>query len=285
MKVVITGSGGYIGKELICRLQPEGFDCIPVKREFWDGRVEKISELLAGTDVVINLAGAPILKRWTKKNRDEIYKSRVLLTQKLVSAIYLLPETKRPKTFITASAIGIYKNGLTHDETSIEFDNGFLGKLVLDWELASSTLPDDVRRVVFRIGLVLGNESKTLTSMVPIFKFGLGGKISNGKQSFPFIHIDDLVSAFVWAIRNKEIRDVFNLVVPNPISNKQFTSQLAKKLNRPALFTVPAFILKIIFGKASQLIIQSPEIIPKKLLETGFIFMRPTIEESLDDIN
>lgn len=284
MKVVITGSGGYIGKKLISSLQGEGFDCIPVKREFWDGKAERISELLAGTDVVINLAGAAILKRWTGKNKNEIYNSRVLLTQKLVSAIHLLPEGKRPKTFITASAVGIYRNGLSHDETSVQFDDGFLGKLVQDWELATSALPDTVRRVVFRIGLVLGNESKTLTSMVPVFRLGLGGKIATGKQSFPFIHIDDLVAAFVWAIKNKDVTGILNLVAPHSVTNRQFTKQLAKKLKRPALFTVPAFILKILFGEASQLIIQSPEVFPKKLLEKGFAFTKPTIEESLGDI-
>lgn len=285
MRVVITGSSGYIGKNLFNRLQTEGFDCISVKREFWDGRVERISELLAGTDVVINLAGAPILKRWNKKNKDEIYKSRVSLTQKLVSAIHLLPETKRPGIFITASAIGIYNNGVSHDETSKRFDNGYLGKLVQDWELASSTLPDNVKRIVFRIGLVLGKESKTVTSMVPIFKFGLGGKIASGKQPFPFIHIDDLVAAFVWAIKNKEATGVFNMVAPHSITNKQFTNQLAKRLKRPALFTVPAFILKMLLGNAAQLLIQSPEIIPKKLIEKGFVFGRPTIEDALNDIN
>ena len=284
MKVIITGSNGYIGKNLVYRLESEGFECIPAKRMWWSRQIEEISELLADSDIVINLAGAPILKRWTKRNTDEIYNSRILLTQKLVSAIHLLPSAKRPKIFITASAIGIYENGSLHDETSTQYDDGFLGKLVQDWEQVSLTLPGSVRRVVFRTGLVLGKESKTIANMVPLFKIGLGGRISKGKQPFPFIHIDDLVLAFVWAIKNQDASGVFNLVSPQSVTNKQFTTALAKQLRRPAFFIIPAFILRIIYGKASQLLVDSPKVTPVKLIKMGFVFQKPSIEDSLADI-
>ncbi|HBL77587.1 MAG: TIGR01777 family protein [Bacteroidetes bacterium GWF2_42_66] len=285
MKVVITGSNGYIGRKLINRLQTEGYECIPVKREFWDRGIEKLSELLAGTNVVVNLAGAPVLQRWTAKNKAEIYSSRVLTTQKLVSAIYLLPEVKRPKIFISASAVGIYQSGETHNESSTRFASGFLGKLVQDWEQASATLPDDVRRVVFRVGLALGNDSKTIKTMLPAFRMGLGGKIGSGKQVFPFVHVDDLVSAFLWVIKNPEASGIYNLVAPQIVTNQQFTLQLAQKLKRPAFFAIPSFILKIIFGEASQLLIESPSVIPERLIKSGFIFSKSTISEALDDIS
>jgi uncharacterized protein len=285
MKIAITGSSGYIGQKLIIKLQNEGFECIRVKREFWNGRVERISELLANTDVVINLAGAPVLKRWTLKNKNEIYSSRVHTTQKLVSAIHLLPEIKRPHTFISISAIGIYKNNETHDESSDRFSNDFLGELVLNWESASATLPEKIRRVVFRTGLVLGNDSKTIKNMLPAFKMYLGGKIGNGKQAFPFIHIDDLVSAFVWAIKNTGATGIYNLVAPQVITNRQFTKQLAKKLNRPSFLMIPSFILKLVFGKAAQLLIKSPTVIPERLKNNSFIFMKPSIEEALNGIS
>ena len=284
MKIAITGSSGYIGKKLISRLQAEGYECTPLKRELWDEKIEKISELLANTDVVINLAGAPVLQRWTAKNKTEIYNSRIFTTQKLVSAIYLLPEQKKPKIFISASAVGIYRNGEIHNELSHRYDNGFLGKLVQDWEKASATLPDDVRRVVFRTGLVLGNDSKTITKMLPAFRTGFGGRIGNGKQSFPFIHIDDLVSAFLWVMRNTDAKGIYNLVAPQTITNRQFTVQLAKKLKRPAIFAIPSFILKAIYGEASQLLIKSPSVIPERLIKNGFIFSKPTIKEALSDI-
>lgn len=284
MKVAITGSRGYIGTNLIVRLKQEGHECIPVKREFWDGRIERISELLASVDVVINLAGAPVLQRWTITNKTNIYNSRIQTTQKLVSAIHLLPNAKRPIIFISASAISIYRNDEVHDESSQRYSNDFLGKLVYDWESASLTLPDEVRRVVFRIGLVLGRNSKTITNLLPAFKLFLGGKIGNGKQSFPFIHIDDLVLAFQWAIKNNNVSGTYNLVAPQIITNSQFTVLLAKKLKRPAIFTVPSFVLKIVFGKASGLLIKSPTVIPERLNNSDFVFSKPTIDDTLNDI-
>jgi uncharacterized protein (TIGR01777 family) len=284
MKIAITGSGGYIGQKLTSRLQAEGHVCIPVKRELLNDKTEKISELLAVADLVVNLAGAPVLQRWTTRNKAEIYESRVLTTQKLVSAIHLLPEGKRPATFISASAVGIYRNNEMHDESSKRFDDGFLGRLVQDWENASSGLPENVRRVIFRISLVLGNDSKTIQMMLPAFKMGLGGKIGNGKQPFPFIHVDDLVSAILWAIKNDGATGIYNLTAPHIISNREFTIRLARKLKRPSFFTIPPFALKIAFGQAARLLTQSPVIIPKRLTDSGFTFSKPTIEEALEEI-
>jgi len=284
MEIVITGAGGYIGQKLTERFRSESHECIPVKREFLNGRVEKISELLAGTDIVINLAGAPVFQRWTFRNKEEIYNSRVLTSQKLCSAIHLLPAAKRPKTFISISAVGIYKAGETHDESSIRFDNSFTGKLVQDWESASASLPVDVRRIIFRTGMVIGKDSKTIQQLLPVFKAGLGGKTGNGKQAFPFIHIDDVVSAFSWAINSPKTEGIFNLVAPQTITNKKFTDQLAKELNKPAFFTIPSFLLRLIFGKASQLITKSPVVIPRQLLQCGFVFTKPAIEEALHNI-
>ena len=280
--VAITGAGGYIGKKLIGRFESEGYECVPIKRDFLTGKADRVAELLARCDMVVHLAGAPVLQRWTAKSKAEIYNSRVLSTRKLVEAIEFLPVEKRPELFLSASAVGIYQSGETHDESSTCFDPGFLGKLVQDWEAASMTLPGEVRRVVFRIGLVLAGDSKTIQTMLPAFKLGLGGKIGSGKQAFPFVYTGDLVSAFLWAVRNSNANGVYNLVAPQAITNSEFTTQLAKKLKRPAFFTVPPFALRLVYGDAACLLTQSPLVVPERLIREGFQFSKPTIDDLLE---
>ncbi len=283
IKIKITGASGYIGTELMSQLKNQGFNVSALKRADLYSHTETLSRFISGTDIVINLAGSPILKRWNTTNKKTIYKSRISTTTNLVNAINLLPANQRPKLFITASAIGIYKSGEKHNETSTNFDTGFVGKVVYDWENASKNLNKNVQRVIFRIGLVLGKKSPTIKKMVPVFKFGLGGAIGKGNQPFPFVHINDVVAAFLWAIKNGRIEGTFNLVAPQSISNKDFTIALAKKLSRPVFFKIPEFILKIIYGEASTLLTESPEVIPVQLLKSGFKFNFPTIKSTINN--
>lgn len=283
MKIAISGTNGYIGKNLIKKLKEQNIECIPLERKILYN-VPDLTKVLKGTDAVIHLAGAPILRRWTKASKSEIIKSRVITTQNITKAINLLTENERPKIFISASAIGIYTSGNLHNEASQMFSTDFVGDVVARWEKSSSDLPDSVRKIIFRIGLVIGREAKTMTNLLPIFKLGLGGKIGSGKQAFPFIHIQDVIQAIIWGLNNKESKDIYNLVSPERISNYQFTKSMAKLLNRPAFFTVPEFALKLIYGEAASLLYRSPEIIPERLLESGFQFHFPEIESALNEI-
>jgi uncharacterized protein (TIGR01777 family) len=234
--------------------------------------------------VIINLAGAPILQRWTAENKKNIYNSRVVTTHNLVKAIIELPENERPKKVVSASAIGLYKSGDSHTEESTNFDDGFVGEVVKDWENELRVLPRNVPTIVFRLGIVFGKEAKTIQNMLLPFKLGLGGKIESGEQAFPFIHEQDVVNAFVWATETLETSDTFNLTAPESISNKEFTQTFARQLKRPAFFTMPAFALKLVFGKAAQLLTQSPKVSSRKLLNAGFNFEYPTIEATLQNI-
>lgn len=284
MKIAITGSRGYIGQKLIKRLQEKNIECLLVERQFLYKNSEVLTKILIDADVVISLAGAPVLQRWTKKNKEIIYNSRVQTTQNLVQAINHLPEDKKPKLFISASAIGIYSVNKAHDESSTDYSEEFIGKVVKDWEKASENISDKTRRVIFRIGLVLGKDAQTIKKMLPAFKLGLGGTIGGGLQPFPFIHIDDLIEAFVWTIENEKIKGIYNLVAPEQINNQQFTKAFAKQLNRPSFLFIPSFVLKLLFGKASGLLLHSPSVVPDKLIKEGFIFRNPTIKETLSDI-
>ncbi|MDX8339325.1 TIGR01777 family oxidoreductase [Draconibacterium sp. IB214405] len=284
MNIRVTGSNGYIGTLLIEKLRKEGHCVLGIQRKHITGPTSVLKGEIRGTDVIINLAGAPILQRWTERNRKVIYNSRILSTRNLVQAISQLPEEDRPKKLISASAIGIYKPGERHTEESTSFDEGFVGKVVKDWENELKALPKSVQTIIFRLGVVLGKEAKTIKNMLLPFKIGLGGKIGSGEQSFPFIHETDVINAFVWATQEFHKNDTFNLTAPESISNKKFTDALANELNRPAFFPIPPFALKLIFGKASSLLTQSPEVSAEKLQKAGFKFEFPTIDTCLQDI-
>lgn len=284
MRIKITGINGYVGQLLSKQLEQQGYEVSGIQRHLLYGNLRDLIEEIRNCLVVINLAGASILQRWTKNNKRTIYDSRIQTSRNLVQAILELPAEERPKKFISASAIGIYKSGITHNEQSLNFDDGFVGEVVKDWENSLNELTQSASVTIFRIGLVLGKNSKSIKNLMLPFKLGLGGEIGTGQQGFPFIHEKDLVKAFIWAVENKANQRIYNAVAPEQISNYDFTKVFANKLNRPALFAVPSFLLKLILGKASSLLLKSPVVSPQNLLDAGFSFEYPTIDTALSEI-
>jgi hypothetical protein len=283
VKIAVSGSNGYIAKNLIPELETANHAVTRIQRSEL-GDVDQLTKKLSGIDVVINLAGAPILKRWTVANKNEILRSRIDSTQNIVQAINRLSTEHRPGLFISASAVGIYSPDKVHTEESTSFSDNFVAEVVKNWESASEDLDSDVRKVIFRIGLILGKEAKTIQSLIPVIKLGLGGKIGSGKQPFPFIHIGDAIRAILWSIENNNAKGIYNMVAPENIDNKTFTKTLAESFSRPAIFSVPEFILKIALGEASALLLQSPQVYPERLLNEGFKFNFPDIKLCLEEI-
>jgi len=283
MKIAVSGSNGYIAKNLIPELESSNHVVLRIERSEL-GNVDQLTKKLSDIDVVISLAGSPILKRWTVANKNEIIRSRIDSTQNIVQAINRLSTEHRPGLFISASAVGIYSPNKVHTEESTSFSNDFVAEVVKNWENASNELNPIVRKVIFRIGLILGKEAKTIQSLVPIIKLGLGGKIGSGKQPFPFIHIGDAIRAIIWSIENSTAKGIYNLVAPENIDNSTFTKTLAESFSRPAIFTVPEFVLKIALGEASTLLLQSPQVYPERLLNEGFKFTFPDIKLCLEEI-
>jgi uncharacterized protein (TIGR01777 family) len=283
MKIAISGTSGYIARNLIVELKEAHHEVVAIKKSTLYN-IDQLTELLTNTSVVINLAGAPILTRWTKTSKNEIFRSRIDTTQNIVKAINGIASDKRPSLFISASAVGIYSSNELHTEESTSFSNDFVGEIVKSWEKASEQLIPTVRKVIFRIGLILGKDAKTIQNLVPVFKMGLGGEIGSGKQPFPFIHISDVTKAIIWSIENEKSQGIYNLVAPENIDNKTFTKTLAKRLNRHSFFTIPAFALKILLGEASTLLLQSPQVFPERLLNEGFVFSFPDIISSIEEI-
>ncbi len=284
LKIKITGASGYLGTNISNLLIEKGHEVSGIERKLLYSSIKDLQAEIRNCDAIINLAGAPILQRWTGKNKAIILESRVKTTQNLVQAVNNLPSKEQPKKFISASAIGIYKAGFSHNETSQNFDDGFVGNVVKQWEAASGGLSSNVQLNIFRIGLVLGKEAKTITNLLLPFKLGLGATLGNGQQAFPFVHLTDLARAFVWCIEDLNKNEIFNLVAPENISNKDFTKMLAKALHRPAIFAIPEFVLKAVLGEAANLLIEGAEVEPRNLLNAGFEFQYPTIKSALEEI-
>ncbi len=270
--IAISGMSGLIGSSLKSFLSNIGYDVRDVKRE---GSLE-------GVEVVIHLAGSSIAKRWTKKILLEIKQSRLETTKKLVEALASL--NAHPKVFISASAVGYYgdTHGVVTDESG-KCGSFFLSEVCSEWEKASDVLKEKGIRVVHcRFGIVLSEKGGILKKILPLFKVGLGGRLGSGKQYMSWIAIDDVVGSIYHVMQHKEIEGAINVVSPFPVTNKVFTKILCKKLGRPIGPPVPAFLLKILFGKmAEELFLSSAQVDPRKLLETGYLFKYPDLSSAL----
>jgi len=283
MIVALSGSSGFIGQALLKRMHALGWTVRRIDRDSLaladDDFCEQKTE---DADAVINLAGAPVAKKWTPACKQEIMESRVNTTRKIAGSIN--NARKKPAVFISASAIGIYDSVNTHSETSDAFSNSFLARVCKNWEAEALTSEKSTRVVIFRLGVVLGEEGGALAKMRFPFSIGLGGKIGNGKQAVSFIHISDLVEALIFTIQNPSVTGVVNGVSPYPSDNAEFTDKLGKVFDQPAWFTVPAFALKMMYGEGAQVILEGQRVLPEKLLQAGFRFKYPTILNALVEI-
>jgi uncharacterized protein (TIGR01777 family) len=284
MIIAITGAGGLIGQ----RIQHDLTDICPEFLVLSRGEpVEAWRNKISRADVVINLAGHPILCRWHKANRMKILDSRVRTIQQVVSILNELPQESSAKLFISASAIGIYPDNATlpFQENAIETGNNFLSEVVVKWEAETNRLTNKkIRTVIMRLGVVLGKESAMIKQLLPLFKLGLGGKIGHGKQMMSFIHIEDLMNAIRFFIQNNEAEGIYNIVAPNPVSNAHFTKVFSRLVNRPALFTVPSIMLKLVYGESSRILTKGSAVFPKRLIQQNFEFNYPRIEHALQEI-
>lgn len=288
-RIAVTGASGLIGTALVGYLKSQGHTVQRLVRRAavsseeitWDpiaGTVDM--EALAGVDAVIHLAGAGVSdKRWTKKYKSEILNSRLLGTTTIAKAVAIV----KPQVFISASAIGWY--GESGNRAVVESDrvgDDFLAAVCREWESAAD-LAGDVRTVKLRTGLVLDPTGGALGKMLPLFRFGLGGKLSNGKQWWSWITLHDQIRAIAFLLENK-VSGPVNLTSPNPVTNSEFTAGLARALHRPALFPVPGFALKIVLGGFSAEVLGSKKVMPQALTEAGFTFDYPHISSALEKL-
>jgi len=285
-RIAITGASGLIGSALVGHLKSEGHTVQRLVRRAtvapdeiqWDPKTGFVDiEALRGVDAVIHLAGVGVGdKRWTKRYKSEILNSRLLGTTAIANAV---AEVK-PQVFISASAIGWY--GDSGNRAVVESDsvgNDFLAAVCREWEGAAD-LAGDVRTVKLRTGLVLDPTGGALGRMLPLFRFGLGGKLGSGKQWWSWITLHDVVRAIIFALEHP-IAGPVNLTTPNPVTNQEFTAALARAMNRPALFPAPAIALKIALGGFSSEVLGSKKVMPIALSDAGFVWDYPHITNAL----
>ena len=286
-RIAITGSSGLIGTALVGHLKSEGHTVqrlvrrapVAVDEVTWDPNTGYVDlSALEGVDAIIHLAGAPVAdKRWTKKYKSEILNSRLMGTTTIAKAA---AEVK-PDVFISAGAIGWY--GESGNRAVVESDrvgDDFLAAICHEWE-AAADLATNVRTVKLRTGLVLDPTGGALGKMLPLFRLGFGGKLGNGKQWWSWITLHDVVRAIDFALV-ENISGPVNLTSPNPVTNQEFTSALARALHRPALFPAPAIALKTALGGFSTEVLGSKRVIPQALQEAGFTWDYPHITEALN---
>ena len=285
-RIAITGSSGLIGTALVGHLKSEGHTVqrlvrrapVAVDEVTWDPQTGYVDlNALEGVDAIIHLAGAPVDgKRWSKKFKAEILNSRLMGTATIAKAV---AEVK-PDVFISASAVGWY--GESGNRAVIESDrvgNDFLAAVCREWE-AAADLASGIRTVKLRTGLVLDPTGGALGKMLPLFRLGFGGKLGSGKQWWSWITPHDVVRAIEFALV-EDISGPVNLSAPNPVTNQEFTSALARALHRPAVFPAPAFALKAVLGGFSSEVLGSKRVIPQALLDAGFTWDYPHLSDAL----
>lgn len=301
-QILISGATGLIGKELTRTLVDSGYNVMVLSRspykiteEFpeqvscieWHGDfttwlVREVEKSYA----VINLAGEGIANsRWTRRRRMQLIRSRLGTTRALAKACHYAK--KKPEVFIQGSATGYYP--LASNEVFNENSgpgNSFLSRLTADWEaVAKHEVPDGIRLILIRSGVVLSHKGGMLPKLVKPVKLFAGGWFGSGKQMISWIHIRDEVNAIVHLMLEPKAKGPFNLVAPNPVSQKQIIKSIAKRLKRPALISIPAFIIKWILGQmAVELLLNGNYIETQKLPEAGFEFNFQTIDSALDDL-
>lgn len=293
MKILVTGAHGLVGSALISFLMTEGYQVRRLVRTnaheesgdiLWSPELKQVdSAKLEGFDVVVHLAGENIAAgRWTEEQKQKIRDSRVIGTRFLSEILANLKSP--PKVFISASATGYY--GARGDDVVAEESapgDGFLADVCHEWEAATEmAVKKNIRVVNARFGIVLSASGGALKKMLPPFRLGVGGKLGSGRQIMSWIALDDVVAGLYHVLNTVDLKGPVNFVSPQSLTNWDFTKTLGAVLKRPTIFSVPAFVIKTIFGEMGEvLLLNGVNVEPKKLLESGYTFHFPEIREAL----
>jgi hypothetical protein len=296
MKILVTGSTGFIGSRVVSHLASQGHQVARLLRKtpasgspdiFWNPEVGMLdAAVLEGFDGVVHLAGDPIAKgRWTPEKKKRIRESRVASTSLLCENLAKL--SRPPKALVQASAIGFYgergNEVLTEESPPGE---GFLPEVAAAWEKASGpALQKGIRVAHLRFGIVLSPAGGALAMMLPPFRMGLGGTLGSGRQFMSWISLEDVARIIEFTLTNDAIRGPINAVSPQPVTNLEFTKTLGTALKRPTIFPVPEFAVRLLFGEMGQdLLLSSARVEPKKLKAAGYTFHHPNLESAFREM-
>ena len=297
MKTVITGGTGFVGSHLARFLIDAGHEVVALgtRARFGGGAGSRFryvrgdtttagdwQEHVARADLVFNLAGRTIFRRWSRKYKAQIYDSRIQTTRHVVEAL----PSSGGAVLVSTSAVGYY--GSCGDRKLTEDDpagHGFLAEVGKAWEAAAlAAEKKEVRVVLARFGIVLGADGGALAKMIPSFRSFVGGPLGDGGQWFPWIHLRDVIRALVFLAGRSDLKGPFNLCAPFPVRNGEMAKALGAALGRPAKMAVPAFVLKTMMGELADVLLGSQRAMPAGLLEAGFGFDFPRMDVALKDI-
>ena len=297
MNILMTGGTGFIGRALVNSLLKEGHKVTVLSRtpdsvnKIIGNKLTTLSNLDQlnsehSFQVIINLAGAPIFdNHWSETRKKVIRDSRIKLTEQLLA--YIERASVKPELLISGSAIGYYGdqgNSVLNEASPVHPD--FSQRLCADWEsTAQQAERFGVRVCLIRTGLVLAYDGGLLQRMLRPFNLGLGGTLGNGQQWMSWIHRDDWISIAKIMINNQTMQGAYNATAPHPVTNSEFTKILAQHLNRPALLPIPAWLLKLLLGERSDLVLASQRVLPERLLAEGFSFQYPELLSALTEIS
>ncbi|MDN0194669.1 TIGR01777 family oxidoreductase [Streptomyces sp. S.PNR 29] len=290
-RIAVAGASGLIGSALVRSLTADGHEVVRLVRRAprtadevrWDPERKHVDAAgLAGCDAVVNLAGAGVgNRRWTEAYKARIRAGRVLGTAALAEAVAALE--KRPRVFVNGSAIGIY--GETGDrpvDESAPPGEGFLPRLCVEWEAAAAPAREaGVRTVFTRTGLVVSREGGAWGRLFPLFRAGLGGRMGDGRQYWSFVALHDEVAAIRHLLDRDDLSGPFNLTAPQPLTNREITEAMGRVLHRPTPFAVPAPVLRAVLGEMAGEVLGSARVLPARLLESGFAFAFPGIDDAI----
>ena len=297
MKILITGGTGFIGTAIARNLLEKGHDVVATgtflranmvthdRFRFIQTNTEREGPWqaeLEDVDGVINLAGRSIMGRWTKRYKKEIYNSRVLTTRNVVDALAV----HRGTFLCSASAVGYY--GDRGDDILTESEppgDNYLAKVGQDWEEEALRAEEHgIRTVVMRFGIVLGKGGGALEKMIPAFRMFVGGPLGDGSQWFPWINLQDVVSACLFVTGNEQLKGTFNFCSPNPVRNCELAKTLGRVLGVPAVMPSPKLMLRLALGEAASALFDSLRVVPQNLLNSGFSFKYPELEDAIRKI-
>jgi uncharacterized protein len=292
-RILVSGASGPIGGALLPALKAQGATVARLVRKsgtgndqiVWDPALPLSPDLISGFDAVIHLSGESIVGRWTDDKKRRIIDSRVQGTGHLVEA--MVKAAQPPRVFVSASAVGYYGN--RGDEILQEESpsgQGFAAEICRQWEAATQPAAQaEIRTAQMRFGVVMSADGGALPKMLPPFRLGLGGNLGDGRQWSPWVSVRDVVGAIQHVVGNQSLSGPVNIVAPNPVTNAEFTRVLASVLHRPAIFPMPAFAVRLIFGEmGEELFLASARVEPSKLVAGGYRFQHPDLRNALQEI-